>query len=386
MVRLLFILLFASQVVSAQQKITLTVGNSYVPASYTGTIVNDNDYSAFPWGGTLQNGNQALLYKKTSNHADSGPLIFGLSTNGGQTYNFGQLNVAGYGLVQGSNLSLTVIQDTIFVSWEEPSEPTKMFFAYSVTQGSSWVFIGGIAYHTMPDAVADTGYYGAQFGKIIKMPSGKKLQPYYDAPVSAGNQHSGFIEISPDCSTLSVGNIISNQTGGAYPNGTHSELWVAITDTGATDATTKLVAVERNEQYEAFTHYRSADGGQTWERNTGLYLLNVLWDSPTDRYPVHILRGVDSFYLYVGVRKLGDYYIAYASVTPSDFYNNTGYSSLHRIQGLNADSNAATIDCGYPDPAIDYYGKKILRWYDTAPDYNGTDLPKHIIIYQKVLD
>lgn len=390
--RLIFsILLFISFGVSAQDHtINLTLGNSgQIPTSYTGIIFNDSTYTAFPWPSVLPNGHMAVSAKKSLTHASAGAMIFGVSSDGGSTYSWNQINVSGYGLVTCSNLSQTAIQDTIFISWQTDAETSQMFFAYTVDEGSSWVYLGGITYHTPANVGAGTGYYAAQFGQIVKMPSGKKRQPYYDAPVSSGNQHSGFVDISPDCSTLSIGDTISNQTGGAYPNGTHSELWVAIIDTGATDATTSMIAIERNEQYEAYTHYKTSSGGTTgtWTRND-TYLLNVLYPAGViDKYPVSILRGADSFYLYVGVRASADYYAAYCSITKTDLFNNTaaGYSTLHRIQDFNADTNGASIDCGYLISCFDKNGSKVTWWYDTNPTYDGAGL-RQIILYQKKLD
>lgn len=384
--RKLFVISLLFSLNVSAQNIELVLGRTPIPQSYTGIIKNDSTYFAFPWPAVLNNGHQAVAAKKSFTHAAAGQMMFGLSVDGGQNYDWGQINIPGYGLVECSNLSMTNIEDTLFISWQVSADTAKMHFAYTVNEGVLWHYIGGLTYHPPADVIGNTGYYAAQFGQIVKMPSGKKLQPYYDAPVASGNQHSGFIEISPNCSTLSLGDTISNQTGGAFPNGTHSELWVSIIDTGATDATTTMVAIERNEQYEAFTHYRKPSGTSSWTRND-TYLLNVLFPPSSEKYPVNILRGTDSFYIYVGVRTVGDPYAAYVSVSKTDLYNNTaaGYSALHRIQNFNASTNGSLIDCGYLISAFDYYHKKVTWWYDTSPTYDGTGL-KQIILYQKKLD
>jgi hypothetical protein len=394
MVKLLTItLFFLSQIVSAQQKITLTLGKQYtsVPATVTRTAVNDNDYSAFPWNGkkAFSDGSFGLSYKKSGNHAASGAIMYGRTTDGGATFNFDTINVTGYGNVIASNLCMLVLQkDRLFFSWQKDAETSKMFFAKSYDKGSTWQLIDSITYHTAADVSGNTGYYAAQF-EAIEMPYSKTVkQIYYDAPVNGTDrQHSAFINIDSSLTTVTLGDTISNQTGGSFPNGQHSEVAIVITDSGTADNNVKMVAIERNEQYEGFTHYKSSDGGHTWTRNDS-YVLNVMFPAPVDRYPVSMLNMGDSIYIYAGVRHIGDYYIGYSSITPSAFFNNTSsaYSALQRIQDLNADNNGASIDCGYPMPLKDYYGKKVLHWYDTAPDYNGTDLPKHIIIYQKVLD
>lgn len=385
---IILIFLFLSFRTSAQQSVTLTIGKR--AATYTGIIFNDSTYTAFPWPDVLPNGHMVVSAKKSTSHAGIGEMIFGKSTDDGYSYAFSQINVSGYGLVECTNLSQTAIGDTVFITWQTDAQTSQMFFAYSVNEGTSWHYIGGITYHTPANVGAGTGYYAAQFGKIIKMPSGRKRQPAYDAPVGSGNQHSFFVDISPNCATLSIGDTISNQTGGTFPNGTQSEVWVAIIDTGATDATTTMVAIERNEQYGAFTHYKTSSGGSTgsWIRND-TYLLDVLYPvGAIDKWPVSILRGADSFYLYVGVRASGDYYAAYASITKNDLFNNnpSGYSALHRIQDFNADTNGASIDCGYLISCHDKYGNKVTWWYDTSPTYNGIDIPRHIILYQKVLN
>lgn len=388
------ILLLFSLTVSAQQKITLTVGKIYstVSASVSKTIENNNTYSAFPWNGkkALSDGSICVVFKKSGNHAAAGALMFGRSTDGGNNFNFDTISVSGYGLVDRcSNLSLLVLQqDRLITSWQTDAETSAMYFAKSLDKGYTWILIDSIKYHPDANVSGNTGYYAAQFD-LIEMPYSKTVkQSFYDAPVNGTDpQHSGFINIDSSLTTVTLGDTISTQSGGSFPNGQHSEIALVITDSGTADNNVKIVAIERNEQYEGFTHYKSSDGGHTWTRNDS-YVLNVLFPSPVERYPVSMINMGDSVYIYAGIRHTGDYYIGYTSITPAALFSNTSsaYSALHRIQDLNADTNGAYIDCGYIVSMRDYYNKKVLHWYDTAPDYNGTDLPKHIIIYQKVLD
>jgi hypothetical protein len=371
----------------------------FVPiAGVNGETVNGKDrpslhkYTAFPWVDGLSNGKVVSLYKESANHAAAGPLMFGVS-NGSIAYNYIPLVVSGYGAVVGSNLSLKVLSgNRILVTWQTDSVSSPMYAAKSTDEGNTWTYVGSLTYHTAADTVGNTGYYAAQYGKPVEMPSGKVLQPYYDAPVnSADHQHSGFVEFNSSLTTMTLGSFISNQSGAAFPNGIMSEVFVVVTQVGVTDATTKLVAIERNESYEAFTHFRSADGGVTWTRND-TYLMNVF--APTgviDKYPISdIVWKGGKFYLFAGIRVSGDYYIAYSSITSTDLYNNTsaGYSALVRVADCYADVNAASNDCGYPTvvnrefPGIN---EVLVQWYDSDSTWDGVTGEKRERIIQKAI-
>jgi hypothetical protein len=347
-------------------------------------------YTGFPWVAGLSDGHVVSIYKESANHPAAGPLMWGIS-DGGLSYGYTQLNVPGYGLVECSNLSLGVLTgDKILISWQTNAVDSQMFFAWSSDLGVTWHYIGGVTYHTAADVTGNTGYYAAQYGKPVEMPSGKVLQPFYDAPVNGTDaQHAKFVEINSSLTTLSVGNTISTQTGAAFPNGYHSEVFVVITENTGTDSTCKMVAIQRNETYEAFTHYKSSDGGATWTRND-TYLVNVFAPSGViDKYPISdiVLRG-GNFFLFAGIRFSGDYFIAYASATPTNLFNNTGYSALTRVADCYADTNAASIDAGYPTAVNRVFpdesiNEVLVQYYDSNPAWDGFTGEKEERIVQK---
>lgn len=372
-------------------------GGPFTPiAGVDGETVNGADrpslhkYTGFPWVVGLSDGHVISIYKESANHVAAGPLMFGVS-DGGLDYNYAQLNVTGYGDVECSNLSLGVLSgDRILISWQTNAVDSQMFFAWSDDIGDTWHYIGGITYHTAADVPGNTGYYAAQYGKPVEMPSGKVLQPFYDAPVNGTDpQHAKFVEINSALTTLSIGNTISTQSGGSFPNGYHSEVFVVITDNTGVDSTCKMVAIQRNEQYEAFTHYRSSDGGSTWTRND-TYLLNIFYPSPIDKYPISdIIYHSGNFYILAGLRDIGHYYIAYSTISPTNLYNNTssGYSSLITIAECYADTNAASNDCGYPTGVERIFtgiAEILVQYYDSNDTWDGTGEKEERII-QKII-
>lgn len=348
-------------------------------------------YTGFPWVDGLSDGTVVSGYKESANHVAAGPFMFGTS-GGGLSFSYSQINVPGYGLVSCSNLSLKVLPgDKILITWQTDAETSQLFAAYSTNKGVTWTYIGGLTYHTAANVGAGTGYYAAQYGKPLVFPSGKIWQFVYDAPVSGtGDQHGYFVEINAALTTLSIGPTVSTQTGAAFPNGYHSEgLPIMVENTGV-DATCKIVVIQRNETYEAFTHYRSTGGATgTWTRNDS-YLLNIFWTTAIEKFPIsdYVLRG-SLFYLIVGIRNTGDYFGAYSSITATDLWNNTstGYNALVRFIDYYADTNAAAIDCGYPtaiDRQFTGINEILTQSYDSNPGWSGAGEKEERIVQKTI--
>ena len=349
------------------------------------TIRDTGVYSGFPWPGLLSNGTIVTVWKESSTHADAGAMMFGKSIDGGATWDIRQIILNGLPL-QCSNLSLEVMPGDRIIISHQPNSKTSLSFAYSDDAGATWKPAkGGYTY--------PSGYSSAQFSKPIRLPSGKIIQPYYSYPITPGYPSiAGYIQSTDNGATWSHGGIIAqrepinkNPQGDAYTNGygLTSEPWVAIIDTGATDANTKLAVFLRNQEYTGWSHYKSPDGGITWIRDK-TYLFNKFAEGVIDKFPVTFIKHKGLFYIFAGSRKRDDYHISYVTCTPEDLYNNNaaGYSAEIRVQSLNADQNGSSYDCGYPVPFHDYFGNLVLQWYDTSPSYNGVGLRK-TIIYQK---
>ena len=349
-----------------------------IPAIET-TVRDTGLYSGFPWPAAIPGGTIVTVWKESVSHADAGSLMLGKSSDGGVSWKIRPIVIQGSPIIC-TNFSFTIIPSGRLILSHKPDHFTSLYFAYSDDGGESWApASGGFAYLA--------GYRSAPFSMPLRLPSGKLIQPFYSVPQTAGNPSiAGYIQSFDNGNTWSYGDTIAqHKPYSTHPSryGITSEVCMAITDTGATDATTKIVAFLRNEEYKGWSHYKSSNGGISWSLDT-TNVFEKFAPGSVAKFPVAMIKHNGLFYIFAGVRRLNDYHIAYVTCTPADLFNNnpSGYSAEVRVHNLNATTNGSEYDCGYPMPFHDHFHNLVLQWYDTSPKYSGVG-PKQTIIYQK---
>lgn len=349
-----------------------------IPTTLDAVVANEFYYNGFPWPGCLSNGALITIYKRSLTHAGAGAMIFAKSFDGGATWDKKIVKVGFTDLTAISNLSLNVFNDRIIICWNEGSSSHIYHFAYSDNGGYSWVSGGTVT-------LSLTGYSSAVFSKPQKLPSGKLLQAYYAMPSDpVTNPYlAGFIQSTDNGVSWSQANTIASQmrklpeedgnTAVANGRGAFTEVCLVITHFGVSDATTKMVAYLRNEDYGGFTHYKSSDGGATWTRSTNgtFCVATPAFETPIANRPVHMINYSGTMYIFCGNRKPGDYGVEYITCTPNQLYANDifNYSGVTRVYNGLADTLASDVDFGYTEPFIDANGQLAVQFYDANPAY-----------------
>lgn len=337
-------------------------------------------YSAFPYPdcflGSYQRGTIVSLYKESETHGGSGPLMIARSKNGGVTWNKWQVNVGG--LISTVAMSLAVYGNRIYIAWNLSSATNEYYFAYSDNAGDTWTSAGSVT-------LSLTGYASILFQKIQRLTSGKLLQAYYTIPADpvADPYIQGFIQSTDNGVSWAQGPIINSQfaklaseTAGealAAGRGVVAEPCIMITEVGASDATTKMIAYLRNEEYAGFTFCYSSNGGTTWARQTGVVMTN--FDPTSYRRPVSMINYNGTMYIFCGNRALGDFGSEYITCTPAQLFANdkANYSAVTRFHDGVADTYASANDYGYTNPFIDEAGQLVAQGYDADPGNTGGD-------------
>lgn len=370
--------------------------NSFSAISATEGVVRSlgtNTYSAFPHTAGLSDGHVAMIFKESINHANAGPLMFAVGDGTHDGYNFEQISIdtpitcSNLGMGMGSN-------NRIIVDWQTTTAG-PINFAYSDNRGATWT--SATNSFTYP-----SGYIGAQFGKIIQLGGGGLLKFYYLVPSNPEDPTiNGCLKSTDNGATWAKladiairdkwdGGVESGNDAIIAGRGGTTEIHGVVTEMGESDATTKVVVLLRPVEHSGHFHYRSADGGATWERLSGTssYFSDFNTYGPTveGRIPLHTVSHNDSIYVFAGLRQSGNYRIAYTSVTPANFYNNTGYADIQEFSyEANADNNGSYIDFGYPEPLSRYFpahgiNEILVPFYDTSPSSSGS--PRDMLIYQ----
>lgn len=377
------------------------------------TVWNDDGgslpYNGFPWPDTLSNGAIITTWKRAANHADKGPIMLSRSNDGGTTKSTRQLTVDG-SPVQCASLGFKRIGSRVFVCYQDSNSPVpaddykEVSFAWCdeddlINHFSTATFTSAGTLN-LPSPPADHYWTAAPFGKMLQLPSGKILQPFYrllvdisvpETPVVV-QSIAEFIESTNNGVSWAFGDIICDHAGTDVFDAITSEIYVVITELGVSDETTKMVAIIRNESHGVFTHTKSADGGATWTRDytedagVGGPFSRALFyplDGSIAKIPVHLVVHEGTAYIFAGLRRAGNFTISYITCTPAQLYSNikSNYSGETVLAELNADTLGAAIDCGYCEWFIDYFNTLVLQWYDISTLYVSGD--RRCWIYQK---
>jgi hypothetical protein len=405
------LLLIFSSCSNAQEKLTLLFGNSSYSGgintapSIDGLMIQDNDgvnpYEGFPWPDILIDGSIITGWKKSPDHASAGAFMIGRSTTGGIPAQKKQATVGGVPITNVS-LGLKKVGTRVLINYQDDPTYSTLKLAWinevdliNNFAGADFIDAGEI---TLGSAA---NYACAPFGKIIQLPSGKLLQPFYKFPIDGTSPAiAQFLESTDNGSSWSLGDVIashSNHTYATFPDGLFSEVSVVITEVGATDATTKMVALLRREIGGAgsgqtgYYHYRSSDGGETWSRdatvdNPGGWDRRMFYpiyqaDPSLANLPSHLVMHSDGFvYIFQGTRRGTEYTISYIKATPTEIWDNIYLNYDAEVKAVTIIPVGQGIDWGYPEPFIDYYGKLVVQYYAVQQAS-----PKRIGVYQKVI-
>jgi hypothetical protein len=349
------------------------VGPDPSPVSYAASdsiIASEQFYNGFPKPIVLPDGRLATVYKRSIDHASAGAAMFGVKQNLDTPWVKSQVSLNGAGVTMGS-MELGILPSGRILFAYAPVN-TSAKFAYTDNLGMDWVDAGTI---NVP-----AGYVWAIFGHINILPSGKILCPVYLVPTdNTVNPYLGrFFESTDNGVSWTLGTTVASQMkpnvgesgNDAIANGRGiiNEFSPIITHATGVDATTKMVALFRNESYSGFMHYRSSDGGSTWTRTGNCVLA---FDTPIYNRPVHPILYNGYVYIFCGNRKSGDYGVEYIRCTPDQFFNNSyaSFEPVVRVYNALADTIASDIDFGYSVPFIDSINQLCVQFYDANPAY-----------------
>jgi hypothetical protein len=425
--RKLIFILFLFSSVQAQQKITLTIGK---PLPISGLVDNTiiytsptdaKGYPAFASAPSpLSDGSLVTGFKKSADHASQGDFAIVKSTNGGLTSSLHYVRTAS-GIVQTS--MGTFYRDAV----------SGYLYALTVdanTSGNSPNFLKVDTYRILessfiadPDAnwtqtttVNFNGYASGMvisdlWGAVLKMPSGKIRVPISLRNTSTTRHIALFIESTDDGATWTIGStpILDITATGTFPSTQFSEVNPVIVENGATDATTKIVVLIRNESYALWTHVKSSDGGTTWTQdntyNFGYYFSDISpiselnYGSP-QHIPVCSILHDGTMYSVIGYRGTSSGtnkdVIAVMSMSVSEFFNNPQPKTTVTVTALKSGTqiynnvlNGDQIHFGYPELFHWTDGSLWLVYYD---EYDPTSAwvsdgnPKTRLIILKVAD
>lgn len=366
--------------------VTTTGGEDTTVAKTFDHIIEDNgNYASFPFFTTLPNGKLIGTVKDGPSHVAAGVMNLYISEDGGATYTKRPIKRDGV-QVSAYNLGLDAIGSRILFRYIDSTTPgTQVKIVYSDDEGLTWN-------NSTTYSIGRTMY---PFDRIIKMPSGKVYWPWYTEGDGTTTSICALMQSTDNGITWTAGPTVAEHTG----SGTDyyaveqytSEMSIIISHMGATDATTKLIALLRPELSptfggELFMFYHSSDGGVTWAEGSrseadrtysAEYPAGVLpfllyeFSGSEGPFPPALILYNDEIYLFVGWRKTGSYQISYIKGTPDDWFVNlqTNYTA-RTIVVPSTDSLANTLggyqDWGYPQPFIDYFGQLCIAYYDVS--------------------
>jgi hypothetical protein len=236
-------------------------------------------------------------------------------------------------------------------------------YAYSDDGGSTWTYADRVMSEYGDVGSLDKGI--AAYGRMVKLPSGKLLQPVYVWNYIDDQYKVIFHESSDNGVTWVDGSTIISSTSEI------NETWVELVEEGAGDATTKLVAITRGEIIGGVSqHYQrySDDGGTTWSAAgtiTGT-------ENVDNTFPIAMYKIEDTLYMISGIRysdfsgPIG-YYLAIRS-KPATSYNNAAAWGEERIvtRPINEYKGENPQDWGYPELIQLDNGVVIACYYDES--------------------
>jgi hypothetical protein len=351
-------------------------------------------YNGFPYPlNNVSDGSLITSWKKSSEHALAGEVAVARSIDGGATWTKGAVKVDGTAITA-DTLTMYKMRTSnyIILAWQTfAATPNITYFARILEAD----FIANVAHPNFTSCgsvtYAHANHKGYHFDNPIELPSGKMRLAYYTLPDSGyTGSKAGWVDSTDNGATWALGNDIVVKTGGSFPNGMISESCPVITFMGATDATTKVVVLCRNEEYGYWTHCASANGGNSFAVDTTWnfgYELGTISSTPVSS----ILHG-GNVYVVCGTRETSggtdSFKLKWLIIPPDDLWENVhplGVTAVVHSYTPNASTyNLDVIHWGYPIVFHDWAGKLWCHVYDSND--GGFVLNKEKIHQLKIAD
>lgn len=230
-------------------------------------VYNSGSYNAFNSIAWDRSNPDTIVntWKNSGNHAADGWIMWNYSTDGFSTY-----TTADTLRVNGSNLTASVIMvgkgngGRWVYSYGVNGDYDTLFFAKSDAITNETTSAG-----ILRAATAGAGYdWLFPFGKTLKMNGDTLFMPGYGLRTGQSRTEAVYFKSYDNGNTWSFGGVIVNHStvGSSTPSETDWEIY----EHGATVATTKVVAIVRDDFYKA-RHLQmiSTNGGSSW---TNLFL------------------------------------------------------------------------------------------------------------------
>jgi hypothetical protein len=331
-------------------------------------------YNGFPYPlSNVSDFSLITFWKKSSTHAGAGEVSIARSIDGGVTWTKGAVKVGG-NYINADTLTVYKMRSSsyIILAWQTFAiTPNVTYFARILESDL-------IANITTPNFTAcgsvtysHANHKGYHFDNPIELPSGKLRLAYYTLPDSGyTGSKAGWVDSSDNGNTWAIGNDIIVQTGGGFPNGVISESCPVITHVGATDATTKVVVLCRNEEYGYWAHCKSSNGGNTFTKDT---TWNFGYELDSYQFPFSSKLHTDGFvYVCAGTRAtsggVNNFKLQWLKLPPDTLYNNThplGVTPVaHSYVPNSSTYNVDVIHWGYPVLFHDWQDKLWCHVYD----------------------
>jgi hypothetical protein len=331
-------------------------------------------YNGFPYPlSKVSDGSLITFWKKSSTHAGAGEVACARSINGGLTWTKGAVKVGG-SFISADTLTVYKMRSSNYVilAWQTFAiTPNVTYFARILESDlianiatPNFTACGSVNYN-------HTNHKGYHFDNPIELPSGKLRLAYYTLPDSGfTGSKAGWVDSTDNGATWALGNDIVVQSGGGFPNGIISESCPVITHVGATDSTTKVVVLCRNEEYGYWAHCKSANGGDTFTKDT---TWNFGYEFNSYQIPLSSRLHVDGLvYVAAGTREasagINQFKLKWLMLTPDTLYNNThplGVSPVvHSYVPNSSTYNVDVIHWGYPILFHDWQDELWCHVYD----------------------
>jgi hypothetical protein len=351
-------------------------------------------YNGFPYPlNNVSDGSLITSWKKSSEHALAGEIAVARSIDGGATWTKGAVKVDGVAITA-DTLTMYKMRTSnyIILAWQTFAATPNITYFARITEANfianfpnpNFTSCGSVTY-------THANHKGYHFDNPIELPSGKMRLAYYTLPDSGfTGSKAGWVDSTDNGATWAVGNDIVVKSGGGFPNGVISESCPVITFMGATDATTKVVVLCRNEEYGYWTHCASANGGNSFAVDT---VWNFGYEFGTvSSIPVSSILHGGNVYVVAGTREssggIDSFKLKWLIIPPDDLWENVHplgvTANVHSYTPNASTYNLDVIHWGYPIVFHDWEGKLWCHVYD-AND-GGFVLNKEKIHQLKIAD
>lgn len=361
------------------------------PEQSSSVVYNSGSYNAFNSIAWDRSNPDTIVntWKNSGNHAADGYIMWNYTTDG-----FASFTTADTLRVDGSNLSASVIMvgkgngGRWVYSYGVNGDYDTIYFAKSDAISNEVTSAGIIR-----AATSGVGYdWLFPFGKTIKMNGDTLYMPGYGLRTGQTQTEAVYFKTYDNGNTWSFGGVIvANATfGSSTPSETDWEIY----EQGATVATTKIVAIVRDDFYKA-RHLQmiSTDGGATW---TNLFLTQgdfAFHDVNSgaivaESWPCMILKEGQYLYAVHGIRNTlangGFSFRVFKTKDPTSINTWEGgvttpkFSTSYRALGFYKND---PIDWGYGWPYITPNKRLRTIFYDVAAKWttNGS-VPENVEI------